>query len=102
MAMRRVGVLALSLAAALAGATVLCRADDPKKADPVKAKEMSAQDKDAALADLAMAFELADVGKRAGSPEALVGAAKILSRLQKQNIGLVQLDVQPGTGKADA
>jgi hypothetical protein len=97
MAMRRVWVVGLALAAGLCAATALCQADDKK--EEKKADEMTAQQKDEALANIAAAFEMADAGRRAGSPEALVGAARILSRVD----GVVKLeDVKPATGKADA
>jgi hypothetical protein len=98
MAMRHVWVLGLALAAGLCALTALCQADDAKK-DEKKPGEMTAEQKDEALANIAAAFEMADAGRRAGSPEALVGAARILSRVE----GIVKLEgVKPVTGKADA
>jgi hypothetical protein len=93
---RRLLVVGLALAAGLCVATALCQADEKK--EEKKAGEMTAQQKDEALANIAAAFEMADAGRRAGSPEALVGAAKVLSRVES----IVQMpDVKPVTGKAD-
>jgi hypothetical protein len=86
-----VWLLAPGLMLALATATVLCRADEPKKDKVTTAME-----------DIAMAYQLADIGKRADSPEALLAAARLFSRLNKEEIGLVHLaNVKPGTAKAD-
>jgi hypothetical protein len=97
MSMQRMWLL--GLIAALASATVFCQADEPKK-DPGKPGEMTAAQKKAMLADLALADELADVGLKAGSPEALLAAAKILSKLNGEGYKLVKLEgVKPITGK---
>jgi hypothetical protein len=89
----------LGLIVALASATVFCRADEPKK-DAGNPKEMTAAQKKAMLADLALAEEMADVGRRAGSPEALLAAAKILSKLNGEGYKVVKLEgVKPLEGK---
>jgi hypothetical protein len=99
MSMKRVWVLGLALAAALGAVTALCQADDPKSNEGSPAEKEKAAKNDQALADIAAAFEMADAGRRAGSPEALVGAAKILSRVE----GVTRLEgVKAVTGKADA
>jgi hypothetical protein len=99
MSMHRLGLLGLSLAAALAAATALCRAADPAPKEGTPAEKEQATKNEQALADIAAAFEMADAGRRAGSPEALVGAARILSRVE----GVTQLEgVKAVTAKADA
>jgi hypothetical protein len=91
MSMQRVWLLGLIVA--LASATVFCQADEPKK-------EMTAAEKAKMLTDLALADEMADVGRKAGSPEALLAAAKILARLNGEGYKLVKLEgVKPITGK---
>jgi hypothetical protein len=90
MSRQRVWLLGLSLVLPLAVAAVFCQADEPKK-DADK-KELTAEDTDRALEEIALAYRLADAGRKAGSPEALLGAAKILSRLNGKEIGLVKLE----------
>lgn len=68
-------------------------------AEPDKGKKMTAEEQDRALADIAAAFEMADAGRRAGSPEALIGAARILMRAPAVTRGE---GVKPITSKADA
>jgi hypothetical protein len=84
---------------ALATATVFSQADEPKKPDPGK-RDLTAEEKDRALEEVALAYQIADLGRKAGSPEALLGAAKLLSKLNGKDIGLVKLEgVKPVTGK---
>jgi hypothetical protein len=90
MSRQRVWLLGLGLMLALGAAAVLCQADEPKK-DADK-KDLTAEERDRALADIALAYRLADAGRKAGSPEALLGAAKILSKLGGKEIGLVELE----------
>jgi hypothetical protein len=98
MSRQRVYLLGLGLMLSLGAATVLCQADEPKK-DADK-KDLSAEDTDRALEEIALAYRLADAGRKAGSPEALLGAAKILSKLNGKEIGLVKLEgVKPLTVK---
>jgi hypothetical protein len=93
MSLQRMWILGLYLAASLGLATVLCQAADPKKAP-----EQTAAERDDTVANLALAFELADVGRRASSPEALVAAAKILSKIE----GVTNVEgAKPTTGKTD-
>jgi hypothetical protein len=97
MSMQRRWLLGLVLA--VGSAAVLCQADEPRKADADK-KEMTAEQKDKALADIARAYQIADAGRKAGSPEALLAAAKILSRLNTDGVMLVKLEgVKPDKGK---
>jgi hypothetical protein len=99
MSRQRVYLLGLGLMLALGAATVLCQADEPKK--DVE-KELTAEEKDKALEEVALAYRIADAGRKAGSPEALLGAAKLLSKLNGKEIGLVKLEgVKPVTGKGD-
>jgi hypothetical protein len=94
-----VWLLGLGLILAVSAATVLCQAGEPKK-DPDK-KNLTAEETDRALADIALAYRLADAGRKAGSPEALLGAARILSKLNGKEIGLVKLEgVKPVKGKS--
>jgi hypothetical protein len=91
MSKQRVWLLGLGLMLALVTTAVLCQADEPKQDKLTKAME-----------DIAMAYQLADIGKRADSPEALLAAARLFSRLNKEEIGLVKVEgVKPATGKAD-
>jgi hypothetical protein len=82
------GLTGLGLVLALTAAAVLCQADEPKK--DVDNKDLSAEDRDRALEEIALAYRPADAGRKAGSPEALPGAAKILSRLNGKDIGLIR------------
>jgi hypothetical protein len=101
MSRQRVWLLGLGLVLALGAATVLCQADEPKK-DAGK-KDLTAEDMDRALEEIALAYRLADAGRKAGSPEALLGAAKLLSKLNGKDIGLVKLEgVKPVTLKRGA
>jgi hypothetical protein len=98
MSRRRVWLLGLGLLLSLGAATVLCQADEPKT-DADK-KDLTADDTDRALEEIALAYRLADAGRKAGSPEALLGAARLLSKLNGKEIGLVKLEgVKPVTGK---
>jgi hypothetical protein len=98
MTKQRVWLLGVALVLAGTAAAVLCQADEPKKGDGDKVSQEKLK---TAMADLAMAYELADIGKRAESPEALLAAAKLFSKLNGE-IGLVKVEgVKPGTGKAD-
>jgi hypothetical protein len=90
MSRRHVWLLGLGLVLPLAAATVLCQADEPKK-DPDK-KGLTAEERDRALEEIALAYQIADAGRKAGSPEALLAAAKIFSRLGSKEIGLVKLE----------
>jgi hypothetical protein len=93
-----VWLLGLGLVLALGAAAVLCQADEPKK--DADTKGLTAEDKDKALEEIALAYQIADAGRKAGSPEALLGAAKLLSRLNGKEIGLVKLEgVKPVTVK---
>jgi hypothetical protein len=99
MSRQRVWLLGLGLMLAVTAATVLCQADEPKKGDGDK---LSPEKMTKAMDDIAMAYQLADIGKRAGSPEALLAAAKMFSRLSQEEIVLIKLEgVKPVTGKAD-
>jgi hypothetical protein len=92
MTRQRLVLFDIVLVTVIATTTLLCRADDTKKE--------GAEDKDAAVADLAAAFQLADLGKRTNSPEALLAAAKILSRLNGQ-FALVHVEgIKPISQKA--
>jgi hypothetical protein len=85
--------LLLALAAA-----VFCQAGEPKQADADD--RLSAEATDQALEEIAAAYQMAAAGRKTGSPEALLAAAKILSRLGGKKIGLVKLEgVQPVKGK---
>src|SRR5271166_5084716 len=96
---QRVYPLGLCLTLALGAATVLCQAGEPKK-DGDK-KDLTAEQKDSALEEIALAYQIAAAGRKAGSPEALLGAAKLLSKLNGKEIGLVKLDgVKPLKRKA--
>jgi hypothetical protein len=85
-----VWLLGLSLILAVSAATVLCQAGEPKK-DADK-KELTAEDMDRALEEIALAYRLAAAGRKASSPEALLGAAKIFSKLNAKEIGLTKLE----------
>src|SRR5262249_15845104 len=64
-------------------------------------KDLTAEEKDRALEEIGLAYQLAGAGRKAGSPEALLAAAKILSRLGGKEIGLVKLEgVKPVKRKA--
>jgi hypothetical protein len=90
MLMQRTCLLGLSLVLALVAVTVLCQADEPKKADPDN--RLSPEAADQALEEIAAAYQVAAAGRKTGSPEALLAAAKILSRLNGKEIGLVKLE----------
>jgi hypothetical protein len=68
-----------SWAAALAFVAGLCLVASVPAADPPKP---DAAKKDQDTANIALAFKLADLGRQAGSPEALVGAAKLLNSVE--------------------
>jgi hypothetical protein len=90
-----VWLLGLSLLLAVSAATALCQADEPKK-------DLTAEEKDRALEEISLAYRIADAGRKAGSPEALLGAARLLSKLGGKEIGLVKLEgVKPPSGKMD-
>jgi hypothetical protein len=92
-------LLGLGLVLALGGAAVLCWADEPKK--DADTKNLTAEEKDRALEEIALAYQIAAAGRKAGSPEALLGAAKLLSKLNAREIGLVKLEgVKPVKRKA--
>jgi hypothetical protein len=97
MSMQRMWLLGLIVT--LASATVFCQADEPKK-DAGKPEEMTATEKAKMLTDIALANEIADAGLKAGSPEALLAAAKILSKYNVKGCKLVKLEgVKPIEGK---
>src|SRR5262249_53196469 len=66
-------------------------AADPPKPDAAKTAQ--------AMADMAIALKLADLGRQAGSPEALIAAAKLLNNVSGAGLRCGK-DVEPVAGKA--
>jgi hypothetical protein len=76
---RRLWITGLFLAAGLCLAVGLAGAADKKEAS----KGDDAAKNEQAVANIAIAYKLADLGRKADSPEALIAAAKILNNIHE-------------------